>query len=209
MNFESFMSEHTAEYVLVPNITRRVSNRFASVVPFYFWKRREGNSLSLSQGSGIRGRLAAIYARRPKIGDNHPDDIIMKINSDIFEMAIRARTFKIPVFVGIPLMKSILDMRIDSPCSLFRVRGDEKDNSDLHCYLSTIGNAIRFERETNAIQGPLNDSELNNQIESDSEVLSWDEWLEHIKALRTGSIEYRNLYFGGSTYKPFYLFIFD
>lgn len=61
-----FMSERTAEYVLVPDIMHRLRQEFSSIVPFYYWASREG-SVKVAHSYSGHVRVVAAYARRPKI----------------------------------------------------------------------------------------------------------------------------------------------
>jgi hypothetical protein len=41
----SFMSEHTAEFYLVPHFRDLLGAGYPHVLPFFYWKTREGNTL--------------------------------------------------------------------------------------------------------------------------------------------------------------------
>ena len=43
--YSSFISEHTAEYVLIPQLTDILKQKFEVVIPIYPWMTREGNNL--------------------------------------------------------------------------------------------------------------------------------------------------------------------
>ena len=67
MSLESFISEHTSEYILVPNIVRRLTQKFNQVIPVFLWLTREGNTTALEMMDGKQIRLLTAFPRRPKV----------------------------------------------------------------------------------------------------------------------------------------------
>ena len=123
----SFLSEHTAEYCLVPRFTRILNEAFGCVVPFYFWSTREGNVTS--RQTVVDGvRVCALFPRRPKLNDS--GQILMKVNQEVFAAAGELAQNGIPSFTGVPIASSILELARNVECRWFfliengRVQGD-------------------------------------------------------------------------------------
>jgi len=83
----SFVNEHTVEYSMVFYITELLNEKFKKVIPFYFWRSREGSKISLETVDLSRKFfLIAVYARRPKLF-GHENEIIIKFSDPLFPMA--------------------------------------------------------------------------------------------------------------------------
>ena len=113
----SFMSEHTAEYVLVPNIVRQLSAHFCDIIPMYFWSTREGNRTADEFMSARPARILTVFPRRPKVSETVEERITMKVNQELIGYTRVSLSVMIPVFAGVPLVSSLLALRIESPCS--------------------------------------------------------------------------------------------
>lgn len=96
MKETSFMSEHTAEYALVPDLAAKLSDRFASIAPVYFWGTREGGRVGRESVSGRASRVVAAFARRPKILHPGDESILVKINDVLFAAARAGAEVGIP-----------------------------------------------------------------------------------------------------------------
>lgn len=120
-----FLSEHSVEFVLVPRLISILSKTYSNIVPFYFWAAREGNSISQSCDTGEYLRLIAVYPRRPKVSHPHDSEILIKFNAVLFEKAREYEQFGIPVFAGVPRVSSIMDFRLNTPCTWFEILGAE------------------------------------------------------------------------------------
>ena len=86
-----FMSEHTAEYLLVHRLHRIVSPKVRSFFPLFFSGTREGSSLADPTPDHQLVRCVAIYARRPKILAAGQAAVRMKINETLFAAASEGR----------------------------------------------------------------------------------------------------------------------
>ncbi len=105
MPLESFISEHSAEYILVPNIVRRLTPKFTQVAPVFLWLSREGNRTALEMMAGKRIRLLTAFPRRPKILS--PNSIAMKVNHELVAYSERSADAGMVVLLGVPLVSSL------------------------------------------------------------------------------------------------------
>jgi len=115
-NFTSFISEHTAEYILIPQIVHELEKDFDKVIPLYFWATREGGIMARASLRPFQYKVIALYARRPKIDLVGAEENLIRINDLLFE---RAKTFGargIPVIAGIPLLSDLNSLRLNSKC---------------------------------------------------------------------------------------------
>ena len=105
-----FMSEHTAEFYLVPALLRASSTHGVQAFPFYFWSTREGNRVGVESGIGQGLRIAAIYPRRPKVRHAGDDRVLIKFNHSLFVAAREGEALGLPVLAGVPLVSSLFDL---------------------------------------------------------------------------------------------------
>lgn len=208
MRAVGFISEHTAEYVLVPALTRILAASFSRVVPIYFWSTREGSNLGRRCMSSQPIRLVAVYARRPKIEELGQNHILVKLNAELFEYARVAKPLGIPVFAGVPLVSSLAELTLKSQCSWFRLAPDESQDRDTELRLTLSGARLDDDRSCVGLEGPLESGKLVESVLTGSERISWEQALEKLREIRQ-SVQRYGLYgfFGG--YKPFHLLLFD
>ena len=105
-----FLSEHTAEFVLVPRLKSILVARFGVVTPVYFWKTREGSSLSNLIHKSELVRVLAMFPRRPKLKSPTEKAIWGKINRELFEYSRASFSAGIPAIAGLPLAHSLPEL---------------------------------------------------------------------------------------------------
>ncbi len=205
-----FISEHTAEYILVPRLVSLLSPHFVRIVPFYFWSTREGNSMSRECGPRESVRLLSIFARRPKVASTRDNRIVMKLNTDLFRVANIASAGGIPVFAGVPLVTSIAELTLDAPCQWFHLAPDLHDVPDMEVTMQSNG-ALVGAALPDCVTGPLDADAFVRIIHQAAQSMTWDEGIENLRYIRSnssvqlGHARYR--LFGG--YRPFHLMFFD
>ena len=204
----SFISEHTAEYVLVPTLARILSAAFSRVVPVYFWLTREGNTIAQRCMSGQSVRLIAVYPRRPKIEDPGQNHILVKVNAQLFEFARRAAPLGIPVFAGVPLASSLTDLALDLHSGWLRLTPQGTDDRDIEFGLTLEGTKLGKEPRCADLEGPLQPAQLVQSVLTGTQPAPWEQAVENLRELRS-SVRSLGLYpfFGG--YKPFYFLLID
>lgn len=208
MRAVSFISEHTAEYVLVPALARILSAKFAHVVPVYFWATREGNETARRSMDRQRVRLISVYARRPKVKEPAQNHILVKLNAQLFEFARRAAPLGIPVFAGVPLASSLASLGLDVQCSWLRLKPEGTHDRDIEFSLTLDGVKCGDDHGCADWDGPLQPDQLVESVLDSTESVPWERAVENLKQIQSGVRNYgRWPFFGG--YKPFYLLLFD
>ena len=203
-----FMSEHTAEFLLVPDIVRRLEPAFPHIVPFYYWASREGSRIVAASDSSYI-RLVAVYGRRPKVGMYGQPRVLMKVNKELFDHAAIFKGYGIPVLAGLPCVSRLTDCTSGAACAWFFLDPCGGAYEDEYLELD-IRQSERAVYEHGPIRGPLSTEELQELVFERSTVMAWPEALGQIRsAARTLSRDaslYRYRRFGWPTaYKPFYL----
>lgn len=202
----SFMSEHTAEYVLVYRLTAAFAAQSRRTIPIYFLSTKEGSKVSLQCDDSSVIRLISVYARRPKVSVPNQPYIEMKINAELFEAARRLGNLGIPTFTGVPLISSLCDFNLDVEVAWFELTGELDGN--LYFHISIDGKSVERFNESTAIRGPLLEDEIMNICLRSSRPMRWVEAIEILKMNRRAGrrdSEYRGPFGGG--YYPFYLIV--
>lgn len=105
----SFLSEHTIEYYLVPELAKILHSHSNKVIPIFYWSSREGNTISQEMNCEIDSRVLALFPRRPKLTLD-PKIIECKINKSIIEFANEAMEYGIKTIAGIPIVSSLISL---------------------------------------------------------------------------------------------------
>jgi len=205
MNATSFICEHSAEFVLIPLLTQLFSSHKQNLIPLYFWKSREGSSISKRCDPNILIRLLPMYARRPKVCEPGQNYILVKINSILFERACYLKENGIPTIIGVPRVSSIMNLHIGCPCSWFKLCPDKNFTSDMEFSIDIKSNKCSIKMPPN-IQGPLKDEELLTVF---NESILLPSWQDAIQILRAEGLDYgsygNSIYWRmGRLYKPVY-----
>ena len=205
MNATSFICEHSAEFVLIPLLTQLFSAHKQNLIPLYFWKTREGSSISKRCDPNTPIRLLAMYARRPKICDPDQDYILVKINDILFERACYLKENGIPTIIGVPRVSSIMDLHIGCPCSWFSLFSDRDSKSEIEFRIDIKSNKCDVELPA-SIQGPLKDEELLSLFNKGTHLPSWQDAIQILGAKRSDYGFYGNSFYWrmGGMYKPVY-----
>jgi hypothetical protein len=204
MKAKSFICEHSVEFVLVSFLTKLFSNHKQNIVPLYFWKSREGSSMSIRCGPNKPIRLLAMYARRPKVSEPEQDHILVKINGRLFERAYYLKENGIPTVVGVPRVSSIMDLYIGCPCSWFMLCPDKDCTQDVEFNIDIKSNKCYIKLPAE-VRGPLDDVELISLFTKGKYIQSWHDAIEIMRSERLDHMYRRDLlYWGMSIYKPVY-----
>lgn len=114
---KGFISEHTAEYALVPELLTILRSRYSLVIPIYYLATREGTAASVQGLEGCPVRLLTVFPRRPKVSPRDPTRIWMKLNAQILSYAKRSWQDRLPVIAGMPLARALRDLRSECECA--------------------------------------------------------------------------------------------
>lgn len=201
---KSFISEHSAEYVLVPKLIGILEKQFTKVIPIYFWTTREGSIISRACKPFYKVRIIRVFARRPKVNFPNQETIEVKFNESLFERVDVATSMGIPTFAGVPLISSILDLSLNNNCAWFKLN---KHNSDVIYELSLTAKIMTRSFISSAVEGPIAENLLIDKIIESTVPMTWENALNTLKFLK--SLTRDSLWFGGGNYRPFYVLFFD
>jgi len=101
---KSFICEHTAEYILIPNLKNILHKRFSIITPIFPWTTREGSIISRQLHKHDKFRVVGLYPRRPKLISANNSEITIKINDQILLGAQCGMKLGIPIIAGCPLV---------------------------------------------------------------------------------------------------------
>jgi hypothetical protein len=124
--YSSFMSEHTAEFVLIPKLIDILRRKFEVVIPIFPWATREGNNFSKMIHEKDKFRILGLYPRRPKL-NLHDHKTLIKINREFFDGANEASKINIPMIAGCPLARNLWELNEDTKCIWIKLTNRTKD----------------------------------------------------------------------------------
>ncbi len=207
----SFFSEHTAEFALVPRLRNILATRFKDVTPIYFWKTREGNSLSTHIHKNQVVRVLALFPRRPKLVSPESRTIWGKINQELMKFAHASYEAGIPAIVGLPLARSLTELcnscepmwiALDSNC----LEDSEDILFEVDVLTRKIVSVLPDRRQLNI----KSEEEIPTLLTDAASPMAWSESTKLMGSLRTGQYNdnfiSRFFFLGG--YKPVYLIVF-
>lgn len=198
----SFISEHTAEFYLVPRFQSILRTQFSKTVPFFFWRTREGNSNSRFGNTDRSAGLCALFPRRPKLGENR--SVIMKANEEVFGMAAKLREAGVPSFVGVPIVHSLFELAEGFDCLWFCLTATDEFHAE--CEVECEGSVTL--PCNGALRGPCRDREVCQIVETQSETRTWQDTIEMLRLVRNRGEQTRNYRFPfGPVYKPVYFLV--
>ena len=202
----SFVSEHTAEYALVPALCTLLRSRYKIVVPLFFWVTREGSRRSIEVGPSQLIRVVSVFARRPKLHGLRDPNLVVRLNELLFRRASISEPLGIPVYAGVPLAHSFAELGSQPRCAWFRIAG--------RCNLGSIGGTVEVELDSaGAPISPLVDSltllpseSLVSDIAASTRLMRWVDAIESLRVAQfDDGPDYRWSWIGG--YKPFHLLL--
>jgi hypothetical protein len=195
----SFMSEHTVEFYLVPRFRALLNTRYSHVLPFFYWKTREGNIMSRSDDFPALVSVCAMFPRRPKV---HGERIEMTVNEEVYLMSEHLRQARIPTFLGFPHVNSLSEFASAFKCLWF------SPNSKGNHYTRHEIALGKGATEGSTLFGPFKDGEeIHGYIEANATQQTWCSLLDvlfevHSKISQEDLIRRRFLF--GPPYKPVY-----
>jgi hypothetical protein len=202
MNNTSFICEHSAEFILVPNLCQLFSEHDKNLIPLHFWKTREGSSKSIRCDDHKPLRLIAMYARRPKIRIPNQNSITVKINYDIFEHALYLQDNNIPTIIGVPCVSSVLELKFGCSCSWFSLIPDKNSCHDAELTIDIQSRKCDSKLPL-GVHGPLNDHELLSLFNKSRKFVSWQEAVNVLRNEMPSRYAMGG-FFGINSYKPVY-----
>lgn len=202
----SFMSEHTAEYAVVPDLSATLSGRYSRIIPVYFWSTREGSRVGCESGSDRPFRVVAAFARRPKVAHAGSESIVVKVNEILFSTAHLGTYFGVPILAGVPMINDLHDFFVGASCSWFHITSQSELNVDREFRLSLEGEVQNGSLPT-GIAGPLSKTEIVEVVESQCRELDWLSVLDAMRHLKSAGRTRHPIFSCG--YRPFFMVITD
>ena len=199
----SFTNEHSAEFVLVPDLVHRLDAGFGTIIPDFVWLNRLGQRIAKQSRAGGRYRLVTAYARRPKVHTAGESQVMMRVNGELFGAAHVGGQLGCPVLAGVPLVSHMLGFTLGSDCAWFRladVGGTLSAPSDV--WLDLTGSVLS---DGYGVSAPPDDTELQGIVRGAS-LLDRAEIEQAIRWMRAEAAPAYMSRWGG-TYKPFHLLI--
>jgi hypothetical protein len=204
----SFISEHTAEFILVPKMIDILAQRFAKVIPLYFLSTREGGRISRDCDQSLPIRVLNVFARRPKVYVPNNPRIEVKFNSTLFQKVDLAAQVGIPTLAGVPLASSLMELGLDTRCAWFSLSGIL--NEDVYYNLLLDGTVDDQSYKSPGIAGPLQDHEIIETVLERSRPMIWSEAIDHLKLIRRCAPDQEDYWlFFGRGYHPFSLLLIE
>jgi hypothetical protein len=203
-----FMNEHTAEFILVPDLVQKLRGTCGGIVPFHYWKSREGQAKARDSYSGFV-RLVAGYARRPKVERLHDPTVTVKFNTVLFDHSCALKAVGVPVFAGVPVVSTFSDFGLGSRCIWFLIEGTEGFHRDVTGRVFVEYDGLACPDLIGPVRGPLSDEAIVAAMVERSEAFSWSEMFRRIDSvnqeMRMNSACGAGWYNRFMPYKPFYL----
>lgn len=206
-NPRSFLSEHSAEYVLVPNIAKVLSAAYKAAIPLYYWATREGASLAAAEMGEQSVRIVTAFARRPKVYNAEGKEILMKVNASLLQASAIGGQLGSPVLAGVPLTAGLLQFNVNTQCAWFHLGDTGPFNADVNVRMDTKGKRLGCARDnTDLVKGPLTDKEILNIVKSSTRAMPWDIAVRTMRDIRSFGNDGRWFMSG---YRPFFLVIVE
>lgn len=206
---ESFVCEHSAEFMLTNKLSEIFSREYEKVIPIFFWATREGSSIAIRSMTDSPLRIISIFARRPKISIPGQPMILVKFNQILFETAKKAGRRGMPVFAGVPLVSSLLDCDFSAKCGWFRIVEDQSSPEDTEIILNLDGSIAVTGSHDTGVVGPLSENQILQSVRSFGKLLCWHEAVDLIRESRSKPHQEGGFFPHLGVYKPFYLLLME
>lgn len=199
----SFISERSAELILVPRLIEELREFYPSITPVFYWVSREGSKMSHDSFQHRKVRILVLYARRPKIEFVGSGEIQIKINQLLFNRAAKYKQVGMPVIAGCPLADDLEKMQFGIECVWLNI---DPEGIEENILFNLAG-----ERLNNTKTCSLQIGEIVNIIDA-TPIITWQQAIQKISEVkrqtRYGAAD-NVFHFGvyGDMYKPIYLII--
>lgn len=108
----SYISEHSAEYYLVPALKTILLEQYSYVSPVFPWIYREFNNSSKQLHKNAQFHVLIMFPRRPKLDGLDGDEIYVTINQELESFSKVAIEKGVPVIAGCPQALDIWELSI-------------------------------------------------------------------------------------------------
>ena len=189
----SYISEHSAEFYLVPSLKADLEKHFKYVAPLFPWINRETSKISKALHDGDCFRLLTMFPRRPKVDEKDHKRVFVTINRELLRFKEFAEEYGVPVIAGCPIATSFWEL---SQCSIYVWM--DICSSQLEKYLNPAQD-LDF---LNTSPSVLSTQDIIKMVK-ESSVMDIDGFIEFLKESRY--VQPTRLY--GPRYKPVYFII--
>lgn len=195
----SFMSEHSAEFILVHDLIKILQSEFHTITPIYYWGSREGGINSRSCFTGKSIQVLAFYPRRPKVDYPGCGTVQVKVNQLLSHRKEYFESTGISIIAGVPVADKLEDIHLGTHCLWFDISPDEIDRF------------FTIDLATGSLSGDvprtLDKETILGIINRYSRPMPWSSVISIIKEMGTRR---ENQYtpwnrYSGDLYKPIYL----
>ena len=189
--YRSFISERTAEYIIVPDLCRTLRRTSRRILPFFFWSTREGNAVSRRQMQDTTVRVLTVFARRPKIRAAKAGVITMKLNASIIEYAHESAEIGVPVIAAMPLASALTELHSRTRCIYIDLKAQP-----------TGGDVFIHFGHADGVVEELSGTQIAALVGA-ARRLAWTDVAELLSSLRAVHLKHNYPYFAG--YRPVHL----
>lgn len=209
MRMKSFLSEHTIEFVIVPRLRSILARRLGSAMPVYFWKTREGNSLSNNIHKNEFVYVLAMFPRRPKLKSPNEKTLWAKINHELFEFAQASSSAGIPAIAGLPLARSLPELWKNREPMWIALASEYPE--DVVFEVDVVNRNVLSVLPEGQKLKIITEDDISILVEEKANVMTWSEADAVINMLRTEQYrdDFSRRFFFFSRYKPVYFFCFQ
>lgn len=106
----SYISEHSAEYYLVPVLKEILQEQYSHVAPVFPWISRELGKISRLLHKNDQFHVLVMFPRRPKLHDQKSSEIYVTINWELKAYNKVGENCGVPVIAGCPRALDIWDL---------------------------------------------------------------------------------------------------
>lgn len=200
----SFMSERSAELILVPQLITLIKDTYPTITPLFYWRSREGNKMSQQSFQDQSIKVLILYARRPKVEYIGSGQIEIKLNELLFRRTELYATAGMPVIAGCPIADKLENLQMGVPCIWLKLTpGGYEETITVN-----VSRPVIQSQQVNTISR----DDILNMIAA-AKNFSWPEALKVIDSVRRENImsNHRSFRYGvyGDVYKPVYFLIHE
>ncbi|ENU7784994.1 hypothetical protein B4X50_RS04630 [Escherichia coli] len=106
----SYISEHSAEYYLVPALKNILQEQYSHIAPVFPWISREFSNISKYLHKEDRFHVLVMFPRRPKINASDDCEVYVTINEELDAFNKIGKEKGVPVIAGCPRAVNVWDL---------------------------------------------------------------------------------------------------
>lgn len=194
----SFISERSAELILVPQLVQLLTPYYPRITPLYYMATREGSLNSRVDFKAAGFKILAMYARRPKVFHPGSGMITMKVNQQLFDHSTFLAEKGIATIIGIPLADTLEQINPDTPSRWFKL-----DNHGTESLLHIHKQAALVDKVLGIT--PIESAHIAESAQCGR---TYNHWTQIIHLLKNGPRPYQWTRFFGYIYKPIYFILY-